>query len=114
MTLLTPEERIRRTAELLASLEDSVRNLRWQAEDLSRRFRAGGDADIVNGTRQVAALEALIRTCLKVEASLVEQQHRQAGIAQGSYALDLERARFEIGCRLARLRACCDPGEVFG
>ncbi|MBI6630422.1 hypothetical protein [Pontibaca salina] len=113
MTLITPEERIHRTAELLASLEDSIRDLRRQAEDLSRQLQAGEDADLVTGTRRVAAVEALLRTCQKVEASLVEQQQqRQAGNIQGGQALDLVQARLEVGCRLARLRACCDPGKI--
>jgi hypothetical protein len=112
MTLITPEERFSRTAELLASLEDSVRELRQQVQDLTKQIEAGEDADLVSGQRRVAAAEALVKTCQKVEANLVEQHYRQVGIAQGGYALDLEQARSEIGCRLARLRACANPREV--
>jgi hypothetical protein len=112
MTLITPEERVLRTAELFQSLQDSIRNLRQQAEGLRRQIEAGEDADLVNGNKQVAAVDGLLRTCQKVEASLDEQYHRKAGIVRGGYALDLEQARFEIGCRLARLRACCDTREV--
>lgn len=112
MTLITPEERVSRTAELLQSLGDSIRNLRQQAEELRRQIEAGEDADLVIGARQVAAAEGLVKTCQKVEASLVEQHHRQAGIVRGGYALDLEQARIDIGCRLARLRARCGSREV--
>ncbi len=112
MTLITPEERISRTAELLQSLEVSIRGLRQAAEDLRNQIGAGGNADLAGTSKQLGQLEGLIRSCQKVETSFVEQHHRQAGIAQGGYALDLERARAEIGCRLARLRACCGAGEI--
>nr|WP_254447868.1 hypothetical protein [Ruegeria arenilitoris] len=112
MTLITPEERISQTADLLQSLERSIRNLRQAAEELHRRIGAGEDADFAGSAKQLGQLEGLIRSCQKVEISFVEQHHRQAGIAQGGYALDLERARSEIGCRLARLRACCGAGQI--
>ena len=112
MTLITPDERVSRTADLLRSLEDSVRDLRRQAEDLKRRIEAGGDADLAGGNRQVEQLVKLIRSCQNVEERFVEQQHRQAGIVRGGYALDLDRARLEIGGRLASLRACADPGGI--
>ncbi len=106
MTLITPDDRISRTADLLRSLEESLGNLRRQAEDLMRQIETGEEADLVNGSKQVAQVSSLIRSCQKVEENFVEHHNRQAGIAQGGYALDLEAARSEIGCRLARLRAC--------
>jgi len=109
MTLITPDERISRTADLLRSLEESLSNLRRQAEDLRRQIEAGEDADLAHGSKQVAQVEGLIRSCQKVEVNLADYHNIQAGIAQGGYALDLEEARFEIGCRLARLRACGGP-----
>jgi hypothetical protein len=112
MILITPEECVSRTAELLQSVQGSIRELRKQVEDLKQQIRTGEDADFASGTKQIASADGLIRTCQKVEASLVEQLHKQVGIATGGYALDLERARSEIGCRLARLRACCDSGAV--
>ncbi|MBK0327004.1 hypothetical protein I5535_06805 [Rhodobacteraceae bacterium F11138] len=108
MTLITPEERVLRTAELFQSVEDSLRKLRQQAEDLYAQLKAGEETDLVDGSKRVAAVERLIGTCQKVETSLVEQQRKQEGIVRGGYALDMDAARAEIGCRLARLRRCCD------
>ena len=105
MILITPDERISRTADLLRSLEESVGNLRRQAEDLRKQIEAGEDADLLDGSKQVAKLDSLIGSCQKVEVKLGEYHNKQAGIAQGGYALDLEEARSEIGGRLARLRA---------
>ncbi len=112
MTLITPEDRVSRTAELFRSLEDSIRNLRQMAEDLRLQIEAGEDVDLTGGARQIAQCDGLIRSCQKVEMCLVEQEQRQAGIVQGGYALDLDTARFEIGCRLARIRACGDTRAV--
>ncbi|MFD3191048.1 hypothetical protein ACFMPD_12340 [Sedimentitalea sp. HM32M-2] len=108
MTLITPEERVLRTAELFRSVEESLQRLRQQAEDLRKQLEAGEDTDLLDGSKQVAAVERLIGTCQKVETSLVEQQQKQAGIVRGGYALDLNAARVEVGCRLARLRTCRD------
>ncbi|MEX0318413.1 MAG: hypothetical protein AB3N21_10700 [Ruegeria sp.] len=112
MTLITPEERISRTADLLQSLETSIRGLRQAAEDLRKQIETGEDADLAGSAKQLGQVEGLIRSCQKVETSFVEHHHRQAGVAQGGYALDLEQARFEIGCRLARLRRCRGAGKV--
>lgn len=110
MTLITPDERISKSADLLRSLEDELGELRRQAQDLRKQLRAGEDADLVDGSRRVDKASGLIRSCKKAEETLNECYNKQAGIAQGGYALDLEEARSEIGCRLARLRACGGAG----
>ena len=40
------------------------------------------------------------------------QQNRQRLEIDGGYGLDLDAARDQIGCRLARLRRCTDKGQV--
>lgn len=112
MTLITPEERILETAELLRSIHESIRGLRQAAEDLRRQIVAGEDAELAGATKQFGQVQSLIRNCQTVEAQLAEQYNRQAGIAHGGYALDLDAARVEVGCRLARLRACCGARPV--
>lgn len=82
------------------------------AESLKRQIEAGEGAPLADGSKQVEQAVRLIRSCQKVEQCFVEQRERQEGIAQGGYALDLHRARLEIGCRLARLRACGDSRKV--
>lgn len=112
MALTTPEERILQTEDLLRSLQDSISNLRQLAEDLRRRIEAGEETELTETSKELAKADTLVRTCQKVEACLVEQRERQAGIVRGGVALDLDQARFEIGCRLARIRSCCDQGRV--
>lgn len=114
MTLITPEDRIAEAAELFSSLKRSVGDLRRMAEDLKARIEAGEEGDLAGGKRQVGECSALIRNCQTVETHLVKLQSEDTGIVQGGYACDLDRARFEIGCRLARLRACGDAPEIPG
>ncbi|HBS50905.1 MAG TPA: hypothetical protein DEA05_12870 [Rhodobacteraceae bacterium] len=114
MILITPEDRVAEATELFESLKRSVNDLRQMAEDLKAQIDAGEEADLTRGKRQVSDCAALIRNCQTVEAQLVKLRSEDTGIVQGGYALDLDRARFEIGCRLARLRACCGAGEVPG
>ncbi|MDK3019276.1 hypothetical protein [Pseudodonghicola flavimaris] len=109
MILITPEERVSKTADLLRSLEQSVQELRQLTEGLKAEIEAGGAADIAARSRELEQAGRLIRSCQKVEECFVEQQQRKAGIARGGYALDLDAARLEVGCRLARLRTCGDP-----
>jgi hypothetical protein len=112
MILITPEERVSNMEALLHSIEDSIRDVRKIAQDLKQQIEAGEDADLVDGAKQLARADGLVRTCQKVEANLVELHNRQTGIVQGGYALDLEQARTRIGCQLARLRRCCGARGV--
>lgn len=111
-TLSTEETRTRQTEELLRSLEASIVRLRQQAEDLRARIETGEDWDQTTSIRQVAGAEGLIRACQKVEICLVERQNRASGAARGAAPLDLDTLRFEIGCRLDRLRRCGREGGV--
>lgn len=56
-----------------------------------------------------AELESVLRRAIETEQKYNDWHSKQAGrLAAGE--IDFDRARYEIGCRLARLRACCGPG----
>ncbi|TDE40312.1 hypothetical protein [Antarcticimicrobium sediminis] len=112
MILITPEERNSDAAALLQSLKRSVQELRQIAEALKQEIETEGGAGEAVRSKDLERAGQVIRSCQKVEECFVQEQHRKTGIAQGGYALDLDAARAEVGCRLGRLRACCDPGEV--
>ena len=108
MTLITPEQRVSKATDILRSLEESLGKLLQHFDPPGMTVGPGRDADIAEGAKQVAKAESLIGLCQKVEIRLAEYHDNKAGITQGSYALDLEEARSEIGGRLARLRAIRD------
>lgn len=108
MIVITPEDQVDRITDLFASLQNSVLELRHQAEDLKKALEQNEEVD--PATRKIGwpEVQSLIRNCQKVETCLVERTQRQQGVVQNGYALDLDAARREIGCRLDRLRRCCD------
>ena len=110
MTVVTPEERKSLTQEHLRAFLDSIQNLRKAIDGLNKQAAEGEDVDLALAQKLLSPAESVIKNCVKLEMSLVEQKNRELGIVQGGYAVDLDRARFEIGCRLARLRACCRSG----
>jgi hypothetical protein len=110
MTLLTPEHVASETENLLNSVIGSIKDLRLEIEDLKDRVRRGEGLEKTQSSRTVASATTLLKTCQEVENRLVECRSRSAGIAKGGYALDLERARAEIGCKLDRLRCTARSG----
>jgi antitoxin (DNA-binding transcriptional repressor) of toxin-antitoxin stability system len=110
MTILTPEHVASEAENLLNSVIGSIKDLRQELEDLKERVRAGEGLEKTQDSRTVASATTLLKTCQEVENRLVECRSKSAGIARGGYALDLERARTEIGCKLDRLRCTARPG----
>lgn len=110
MTLITPDTDSARTQELLETFLARIRDLRIVIDGLTQRVANGEDIDVAMAQKLLSPAEGLVKTCLKLEASFAEQKTRERGIAQGGYAINMDQARFEIGCRLARLRACCASG----
>jgi hypothetical protein len=110
MTIITPEHVASETENLLNSVIGSIQDLRQEIEDLTKKVRAGEGLEKPQDSRKVASATTLLKTCQEVENRLVECRSKSAGIAKGGYALDLERARAEIGCKLDRLRCTARPG----
>ena len=110
MTLLTPEHVASETENLLNSVIGSIKDLRQEIEDLKEKVRVGEGLETTQGSKTVSSATSLLKTCQEVENRLVECRKKSAGIAHGGYALDLERARTEIGCKLARLRCTARAG----
>ena len=112
MTLLTPEHVASETENLMNSVIGSIKDLRHEIEDLKERVRAGESLEQAQSNKTVATAASLLKTCQEVENRLVECRSKSAGIAKGGYALDLERARADIGCKLDRLRCTARPVGV--
>ena len=109
MTLITANqiaEEAKSTAELLKALQESIADLRKTALALKRQIEDGEVSDLSGSTREIQGADQLARNCMKTEVALAEICNRNAGIVRGGYALDLDIARVEIGCRLGRLRQC--------
>ena len=112
MTLITPELVASQTENLLNSVVESICELRHELEGLKQRARAGEEINTPGNSRTVASVTSLLDTCQKVENRLAECRNKSVGIAQGSYALDLDKARADIGCKLDRLRCARNPERI--
>lgn len=104
MTLHTIETVTSETESLLNSVIGTIKDLREELEELKERIRVGEGLEKSQDNKTVATARTLLRTCQEVENRLVECRSKSAGIVQGGYALDLDRARTDIGCKLDRLR----------
>ena len=110
MTLITQQDltnETESTTELLKALQESLGDLRRTAVALKKKIETGETEELGLGAKEIASVDQLARNCMKTEVSLAEICNRKAGIVRGGYALDLDVARVEIGCRLGRLRTCC-------
>ena len=106
MTMITPEHEIAESEELLSSLKDAIGDLRREVESLKKQARSGEEINETAATKVIGKVTSIVGNCAKVETYLNECRNRQAGIARGGYALDLDKARVEIGGKLDRLRRC--------
>ena len=109
MTLLTPEHVASEAENLLNSVIGSIKDLRQEIEDLKEKVRSGEALEKTESSNKMTNTLSLLKTRQEVENRLVECRSKSAGIAKGGYALDLEQARSEIGCKLDRLRCTLRP-----
>ncbi|WP_432816817.1 hypothetical protein [Sulfitobacter sp. JB4-11] len=112
MTTITQEQEIAEGTELLAALYAAVRSLRREIEALTARVQVDDAMKETDISRPMTDVRGLVTQCTKAEIFLNECRKKQAGIARGDYALDLDRARSEIGCKLDRLRRCSDAAPI--
>ena len=112
MTVNTPDEEIARHDALLALARTALSDLAAELENLKQQIRSGEDANLKDAATKLAALDGWLRNYVTLENRLAELRNRHRGPDRGGLALDLDRARFEVGCRLARLRTARCPGRV--
>ena len=110
MILITPEETSSPLNEDIERLQTNLRGFARDIENLQERVQSGDVTDAE--TRKVFSdLRSWLRMAMETEKALA-QQNRQRLEIDGDYGLDLDAARDQIGCRLARLRRCTDTGQV--
>lgn len=110
--MITPDDEIAQAAEVLDALYDAVRGLRREIIKLKDLAQSDQDLNETELSKSMRNVHGMIGQCAKAETFLNECKRRKNGIAKGDYALDLDRARVEIGCKLDRLRRCGGAGRV--
>lgn len=98
------EEEREQIVEVLKELGEEIRRLKAQIED-------GGEVSKTETGKLMSDVRYWMRASHETEAQIANVRRKQKGLA-GDWALDLECARNEIGCRMARLRRCCGAREL--
>ena len=106
MTLITPGENEARTEELMLAVQNTLRDMRRTFETLKERVEAGEDVKGADVKSKLSELNTVLVNCHKLETNLADTRARRSQIVRGGYALDLDAARAEILCALARVRPC--------
>ncbi|MHA6344496.1 hypothetical protein [Roseivivax sp. CAU 1761] len=106
MSLITLEDRLAELEADRAAIARMLKSIRTELHALQDRVEAGELGSPTEAGRLLGDVRYWLKAARETEQELAKINRERAGIAHG-YGLDLERARAEIACRLARLRACC-------
>ena len=109
--LITAESQLERLNEQYEFISETLAELRQDLMALHRAVRDGSDGASGEDKKILSNIQYWLRQANQTEAEIDAIRKRNCGIA-GGYGLDLEQAALDIGCRLSRLRTCCDAGEV--
>ncbi|GAA4224746.1 hypothetical protein J4E08_01300 [Sagittula sp. NFXS13] len=90
--------------EIAQTLDELAADIR----DLQGKIR-NGEAKKTEVGGVMSDLRYWLKALRETEAELDTIRKRDSGIV-GAWGLDLDAAELEIGCRLARIRTCCEEG----
>ncbi len=106
MTLITPEKRLSELETTRADIAATLKSITLQIVELRMQVETGNVARTREAGQLLADTRYWLKAARETEAEIDTVEKQRAGIVH-DYGLDLETARSEIGCRLARLRRCC-------
>ena len=111
MALITPNQDVARLEEDLEVVREFLGEFEAALRDLKQRVQNGDIGTLKDVSKTLAEIRGWMKLAMETEAHLAEYARREAAI-DGAYGLDLDKARFEVGCRLAQLRKCCGAGGI--
>ena len=95
-----------RLSEAIRLAEGQLDDLTAQAAALLEDIKAGDEGAVKAAVKTAEELRRLVKLAIDLEARNERERKRDAGFS-GAYGLDLEKARFDIRCKLSRIRRCC-------
>lgn len=97
-------ERLYQDREAIAeTLNELIEDLTELRQQLRSEKKAGKATD---GGKLLTEVRYWLKQANETEKEIAAIRQKEIGIA-GAYGIDLEQAGLAVGCRLARLRACC-------
>ncbi|MFZ5964699.1 hypothetical protein ACOXXX_17285 [Thalassococcus sp. BH17M4-6] len=109
MSLIKPEDRLEVLEREREHIAATLKTMKAQLFLLNDRLAQDDLSDPAGTGKLLQDLRYWLKAVRETEAELENVARERAGITSG-YGLDLASARTEIGCRLARLKACCRTG----
>ena len=94
-------------------VEEQLLGMTTELIALQQRVRAGELEALKDSAKLTVEIRHWLKMALDTEQRCEERRKEQQGIVN-EYAIDFDRARSEIGCRLARLRTRGCPARVSG
>lgn len=88
-----------------------LRSIRRSLAHLLRQIETGDVGALKGLMGRTGELEKALRLAIETEVKFTEWK-AQYDRSLSEHEIDFEAVRFEIGCRLARIRECCDEGAV--
>ncbi|WP_425101207.1 hypothetical protein [Tropicibacter sp. S64] len=89
---------------IAATLRDLVEDLEELKNDLRAERRAGTGAE---GGKLLTEVRYWLKQARETEKEIDALRRQENGCALG-WGIDFDAAAYQVGCRLASLRACCD------
>ena len=111
--VITANERCERLRRQRDRATATIAELIDQIDELQSRVSRGDIAKKSEASGALNELKYWLRAARETELELEAIIRKDEGIGD-AYGLDLEAARFAVGCRLDSLRACCQEGKLSG
>ena len=112
MILITPDEGSSVLDQHLFSIERQLAFIKRDLETLHEQILAGEIKPETQANKTMGSIRHWIRLAIETEMKIAEQKRHRAGLGRCGYGIDLAEARHQIGCRLDRLRTCCNQTGV--
>ncbi|MCM2561027.1 hypothetical protein M8756_01795 [Lutimaribacter sp. EGI FJ00015] len=111
MTTQTSDAHEGSLSRTIRVVEEQLLGMTTELLELQQRVRAGEVEALKDSAKLTGEIRHWLKMALDTEQRCEERRKEQQGIVN-DYAIDFDRARTEIGCRLARLRAARCPARV--
>ena len=103
MILITPEDGPDGLADMIASVQRQLADMRGELDHLYDRVQAGELDQISNAAKSVAEIRQWLKLAIEAEVQLEKRTKEKDGIVH-DFAVNLDEARSSIGSQLDRLR----------
>jgi len=107
MPLITQDRTPSGVTLSIDGLEKQLSRMRAELEEIYARIKNGQFGELKNARTATSDIRQWLKIAIEAEAQLARRKQQELGIAH-AYAVDLDEARENIGCRLARLRRARD------